>query len=217
MAAAGAGGAKLFVHASFAFVHALEHGATVQEPLRSLAQAILALEAEVLAGPLPACVVRLGYLYGPRSADLRAYRGAFRLGRPYWAGPADAPQYHLHQFDAVSALLAAARARSAGRTFHATDGHPLPFADLMDAFAHRVGRANPWHLPPWLGPVAGWLVREEHRQQVALAMPAAPPGPGIPGWVPKFANTRMGLDQVLAEWAREPGAVTRRSGAGRRT
>ncbi|MBK8325077.1 MAG: hypothetical protein IPL06_21035 [Betaproteobacteria bacterium] len=216
IAAAASEGATLFVHASFAFVHAQERGTVLPEPLRSLAQAILAREAEVLAGPVPACVVRLGYLYGPHSADLRAYRGAFRLGRPYWAGPPDAPQYHLHQLDAVSALLAAARARNAGRTFHATDGHPLPFAGMMDAFAHRVGRADPRHLPLWLAPVVGWLVREEHRQQVALPMPAGSLAPGIPGWAPKFANTRQGLDQVLADWASESGERGRKAGAGRR-
>ncbi len=107
MRSAQAGGAPMLVHASFAFVHAVERGASVKEPLRSSVEAILECEALALSGPLPACVVRLGYLYGPQSADLRAYRTAFRLGRPYWSGPRRARQYHLHQFDAASALLAA--------------------------------------------------------------------------------------------------------------
>jgi hypothetical protein len=81
MRSAQAGGAPMLVHASFAFVHAVEHGARLEEPLRSLVEAILKCEALALSGPVPACVVRLGYLYGPESADLRAYRTAFRTMR----------------------------------------------------------------------------------------------------------------------------------------
>jgi nucleoside-diphosphate-sugar epimerase len=101
---------------------------------------------------VPACVVRLGYLYGPESRDLRAYRTAFRLGRPYWSGPRKALQYHLHQFDAASALLAAARPRNAGKIFYATDGRAVSFTTLMDAFAHQVGRRTPLHLPMFSNP-----------------------------------------------------------------
>jgi nucleoside-diphosphate-sugar epimerase len=216
MSDARAAGASLFVHASFAFVHAVEQGVVVPEPLRSLARAILEREHEVLAGPVPACVVRLGYLYGPYSEDLRAYRGAFRLGRPYWAGPPASRQHHLHQADAVSALLAAARARQAGATFHATDGHPLSFLRLMDEFAQECGVKTPRHLPLWLGPVVGWVVREEHRQQVALAMPPGPPSPMVPAWRPKYPDFRLGLDQVVEAWAREERAKHRAVAVGHR-
>src|SRR5262249_49285834 len=119
--------ATLLVHASFAFVVRQPE----RDPLRSLAQTILECEAIALAAPRAACVVGLGYLYGPASRDLRAYRTAFRIGRPYWAGPSDALQYHLHHHDAVSALLAAAKTRNAGKTFYATDGKPLSFMQFM--------------------------------------------------------------------------------------
>lgn len=69
--------AQLLVHAGFAFICA----EPAKDPLRSLAQAMLECEQVALAGP-----VRLGYLYGPSSKDLHAYRSAFRIGRPYWAG-----------------------------------------------------------------------------------------------------------------------------------
>jgi hypothetical protein len=104
----------LLVHASFAFVQAVQDGAALEPPLRSCVEAILECEALVLSAGLPACIVRLGYLYGPHSADLRAYRTAFRLGRPYWSGR-QARQYHLHQLDAASALLAAAKSRLRAR------------------------------------------------------------------------------------------------------
>ncbi|MEO8124786.1 MAG: hypothetical protein ABI633_12120 [Burkholderiales bacterium] len=195
--AARAGDATFLVHASFAFVHAVERGAKLDDPLRSCVDTILECEALVLSCALPSCVVRLGYLYGPVSADLSAYRKAFRLGRPYWSGPADARQYHLHQFDAASALLAAARAPNAGKTCYATDGHAIAFEKFMDAFAHRVGRPCPMHLPLLSHLLARVIIREEHMQQTALAMPHQTPAPRVPGWEPKFPDYRAGLDQVV--------------------
>ena len=202
MRSAQASGARMLVQASFAFVHAVEHGATLKEPLRSSVDAILECEALAMSGPVPCCVVRLGYLYGPESADLRAYRTAFRLGRPYWSGPLKARQYHLHQFDAASALLAAARSRNAGRIFYATDGLTVSFMKLMDAFAHRVGRRTPLHLPLLSKPVAKLIVREEHMQQAALSMPPRAPTPRVPRWRPRFPDYRIGLDQVVEAWGK---------------
>jgi len=201
--AASATDAALFVHASFAFVRAVERGARLAEPLRSCVEAIRESEALVRAGPLPACILRLGYLYGPHSADLRAYRRAFALGRPYWSGDARARQYHLHQLDAAAALLAAARASNAGKTFYASDGHAVAFETFMDAFARRVGRARALHLPLRSRLLARVLIREEHMQQTALAMPDETLSPHVPGWRPKFADYRSGLDQVIQAWRDE--------------
>ena len=198
--AAGTAKASMLVHASFAFVRAIEGGARIGPPLQPCAEAILECEALVLASGLPACVVRLGYLYGPASADLRAYRTAFRLGRPYWSGKADALQDHIHQLDAAAALLAAGRARNAGKTCYATDGHPMAFEPFMDAFAQRVGRPRPLHLPLRSRLLARAIIREEHMQQTALAMPPGAPLPRLPGWRPLFADYRSGLDQTIETW-----------------
>ena len=205
--AARAAGATRFVHASFAFVHAVERGAMIDAPLRFCIDAILECEAQVLSGPLPASVVRLGYLYGPQSANLFAYRNAFRLGRPYWSGKSDARQYHIHQFDAASALLAAARTPAAGKVWYATDGRAVPFEQFMDAFAHRVGRATPLHLPALSRVLARAIIREEHMQQTALRMPPRSPSPRVPGWKPRYPDYRKGLDQVIGAWLDKP--VTR--------
>jgi nucleoside-diphosphate-sugar epimerase len=188
--------ASMLVHASFAFVL----GRPRADPLRSITETILECERLVLSGATPACVVRLGYLYGPESRDLRAYRKAFRIGRPYWAGPRDARQYHLHQYDAVSALLAAATPRNAGRILYATGGKPVPFMQFMDDFARRIGNPLPLHVPRIAAPVIRLIVREEHMQQVALAMPSRTPAPRVPGWTPAFADYRKGLDQVVEAW-----------------
>jgi len=174
----------MLVHASFAFVL----GRPQKDPLRSIAETILECEQLVLSGSVPACVVRLGYLYGPASRDLLAYRAAFRIGRPYWAGPRRALQYHLHQFDAVGALLAAAAVSVAGvigfvglmtphvlRLFVGSDHRRLLPASLLGGaifmvLADLVARTAmaPEELP--LGAVTAligapfflWLLRREH-------------------------------------------------------
>lgn len=188
--------ARILVHASFAFVA----GRPQKDPLRSLAETILECEQLALSGRVPACVVRLGYLYGPASGDLRAYRKAFRLGRPYWAGSRTARQFHLHQYDAVSALLAAAQRRNAGKVLYATDGRPVSFMQFMDDFARKVGRRVPLHVPIIAAPVMRLLVREEHMQQTALAMPARAPAPRVPEWMPVYSDYRAGLDQSIEAW-----------------
>ena len=197
---AGAANTAMFVHASFAFVRAVEGGPAIPQPLQSCVHAILECEAMVLAGPLPACVVRLGYLYGPESADLRAYRTAFQLCRPYWSGESGALQHHIHQWDAAAALRAAARPKNAGKTCYATDGHAVSFERFMDAFAHRVGRSRPLHLPLRSRLLARAIVAEEHMQQTALAMPTRAASPRVPGWRPRFVNHGSGLDQVIEAW-----------------
>jgi nucleoside-diphosphate-sugar epimerase len=189
--------AGFLVHASFAFVL----GGPREDPLRSLAATILECERLVLGSSKRACVVRLGYLYGPESRDLAAYRAAFRISRPYWAGSASARQYHLHLHDAVEALVAAAKPRNAGRILYATGGKPVPFGQFMDDFARRIGNPLPLHVPRIATPVIRLIVREEHIQQAALAMPRRTPAPQVPGWKPAFADYRKGLDQVVAAWS----------------
>ncbi len=189
-------GADLLVHASCSFIRV----EPPLDPLRSIAQTIAECEHMVLARSAPACVVRLGYLYGPTSQDLLAYRGAFKLGRPYWAGPRESLQDHLHHDDAISALLAAARPELAGQTLHASDGSPLSFMQFMDDFARRIGRSCPLHVPRLASPLIRMVVHEEHMQQTALSMPASAPQPMVPDWQARYTDYRDGLDQVIASW-----------------
>lgn len=189
--------AGLLVHASMAFVCT----EPARDPLHSLAQVVLECEQMVLSGPTPALVVRLGYLYGPTSQDLRAYRTAFKLGRPYWAGPRDAGQFHLHHDDAASALREAAQPKHAGKTLYASAGPAVPFMRFMDHFARGLGTRCPLHVPRITAPVMQLIVRKEHMQQTALAMPTSPLGPQVPGWTPAVTDYRKGLDDIIAAYA----------------
>ena len=95
-----------------------------------------------------------------------------------------------------------------GKTCYSTDGHATAFEEFMDAFAHRIGRPNPMHLPLLSPLLARLIIREEHMQRIALAMPHRAPAPRVPGWEPRFPDYRAGFDQVVAA---VPGAAGKTS------
>ena len=187
------------VHASYAFLAGAEAGGTVGGWLEHVIDAALEAERLVLGSDRSACVIRLGYLYGPDSVDLRAYRRAFHLGRPYWAGPRANLQHFLQISDAARALLIAAATRPAERVLYATDGTAVSFADFMDEFAHRVGRSHPLHLPRVTRPLVHAVVRESHQQMVDLAQPRDLT-PKLSGFTPDHPDYRGGIDDVIEAW-----------------
>ena len=192
-------GAAFLVHASYAFLQAVDAGGGVGDRMAPIVEAAREAESMVLDGATPACVVRLGYLYGPEWRDLRAYRTAFRLGRPYWSGPRRNLQHLLFSEDAARALVTAAQRRSSGRVTYATDGTPTSFADFMDDFARIVGRSRPLHLPGTSRLLVRAVVREPHMQMVDIAA-TGPATPRLPGWRPRVTDYRIGLAEVVAAW-----------------
>ncbi|MDQ6846824.1 MAG: hypothetical protein M3019_04470 [Candidatus Dormibacteraeota bacterium] len=191
--------AAFLVHASYAFLEGAEGGAKVGDRMRPVVDAAQQAESLVLDSGLRACVVRLGYLYGPEWHDLRGYRRAFRLSRPYWAGPRRNLQHHVYGDDAARALLTAAQRRSSGRLTYASDGTPASFCDFMDHFARLVGRSRPLHLPGASRPFVQLVVREPHMQMVEMAA-TGPAAPQLPGWRPHFPSYRDGLAEVIEAW-----------------
>jgi len=196
-----AAGADFVVHAGYLFTAAALPADGGAAHLRILARAAQEAEDMVLRGRVPACVVRLGYLYGPDSRDLRAYRRAFRLGRPYWAGSASVLQHHLHTDDAARALLAAARGRSAGAILAVADDMPVSFATFMDHFAHLAGNPLPLHIPALVRPLTRVLIAEEHVEMVDLASADAPARPRPRGFRPLYPDYVAGLRAVFDAWS----------------
>lgn len=199
LAAAGRDRAAFLVHASYAFLQGAESGASAGPRMALIIEAAREAERLVLDSATPACVVRLGYLYGPEWRDLRAYRTAFRLGRPYWAGPRRNLQHHLFGDDAARALVTAAQRRSSGRVTYATDGTPTSFAEFMDDFARLVGRSRPLHLPGASRLLVRAVVRETHMEMVEMAA-TGPATPQLPGWRPRIPDHGAGLAEVVAAW-----------------
>ncbi len=192
--------ADFVVHAGFHFAGARDAGLEVADSLAATVEGALAAEQVVLQARRPACVVRLGYLYGPGSRSLRAYRRAFRIGRPYWAGPARVRQRFLHTHDAARALLAAARG-VAGSVTVAADDQPATFAAFMDHFARLVGNPLPLHIPGVLAPVSHLVIAQEHMDMVRLATARIPDRPRPRGFTPRFPAYRGGLREVVHAWS----------------
>lgn len=189
----------LIIHASYAFLRAVESGATPGPRLQPIVEAALEAEQMVLADPRPSCVIRVGYLYGPGSSDLKLYRLAFWMGRPYWAGPRKALHDHVHHADAARALLQAAARPPKSRVTYATDGHPASFQSFMDDFARRVGNRVPLHIPRIGRAFAHVVVAEEHMQAVELGV-RGDAGPQVPGFIPAFPDYGAGLADLLRAW-----------------
>ncbi len=195
-----AAGVDFVVHASYLFLGVPPSEGVPGLRLRIVADAAREAEDMVLRGRVPSCVVRLGYRYGPESRDLRLYRRAFRIGRPYWAGPPSVLQHHLHTDDAAAALLAAARQRPSGKTLGAADDVPVSFATFMDHFARLAGNPLPLHIPGLLRPLTRVLIAEEHVQMVDLQSADADDRPRPRGFAPAYADYEAGLRQVIDAW-----------------
>ncbi|MBV9099746.1 MAG: hypothetical protein JOZ46_08920 [Candidatus Dormibacteraeota bacterium] len=195
--------AAFLVHASYLFVGADEAGLEPGATLRPIIDATLEAERTVLDGPTPACVVRLGYLYGPASRSLRAYRRAFRLGRPYWAGPKSVRQRFLHSHDAADALLAAAAQRPVGRVLAAADNQPVSFATFMDDFARLVGNPLPLHLPAISAPLSRIIIAKEHMQACELRTSGIDAHRRPKSFAPRYASYRSGLRGIIDTWSSE--------------
>ena len=181
-------GPDLVVHASYAFLAAIEAGAVPGDRLAPLSEAAAQAERIVLASDRPACVLRLGYLYGPGFDDLKAYRLAFRLARPYWAGPARNLQVHLHADDAATALLQAAQEPPADIAY-AGDERPASFRAFMDHFARLVGNPLPQHLPRISRILSHLVIAEEHMQMVEIGVRDRPSAM-LPGFRPRYRDYR---------------------------
>ncbi len=186
----------MLVHASYAFLRAVEAGEALGRKLAPIVDAALEMEELVRIDPRPSTIVRLGFLYGPEFNDLSLYRLAFRIGRPYWAGPSKALHDHLHSADAAAALVAAANGRPTTRAVYATDGHPVSFQRFMDHFARKVGNPLPLHIPGISRLPAQIVVAEEHMEMVELGVHGAA-APVVEGFRPLFGDYRRGIADVL--------------------
>ena len=71
---------------------------------------------------------------------------------------------------------------------------------MSGAWARGVGRRVPLHVPLIAEPLMKLIVRKEHVQQTALAMPVDLPAPTVPRWTPQWTDHPAALQAIIASW-----------------
>jgi nucleoside-diphosphate-sugar epimerase len=190
------GGAKFLVATSYAFVYGDTHGHEVTETDKPqtnghpLLKAVLKAEKAALNSGVPACVLRLGYLYGAHMDQIQDVTLALRQGRPVPAGSGLAN--YLYDDDAAEAIRRAVEAQPAGEIINVTDGHPVTSAQFLAALASAMGIRAPGALPGFLnGLMSGSPLKDffglSSRVSIARAQQ-------VLGWSPRYT-----LDAGLAD------------------
>lgn len=200
--AAASAGVKYLVHTSYAFVAGDTGGATVDETTKpntgdnALLKATRRAENAALNGGVPACVLRMGFLYGPESESLTTLSDALRQGRPIVAGAGLANW--VHTADAAEAVRRVVEAQPNGEIFNIVDGHPASAADFVAAFAAALGIEAPGNPPTFARRL---LISQTQSDLMALStqVSAAKAAEKL-GWTAQYKGIRAGLDQTLMMW-----------------
>lgn len=206
-AARAAPGAFL-VHLSYAFLYGDAPDATESDPLvvpgnAPTFQVAVQAEKVIQQSGVPACVLRLGYLYGPQIEDMAEYAEALRHRQAYYAGPERGLANWLHIEDAARALILVAARRPAGTVYNITDGQPVGMRTFIEEFARQIGARHPRRTPLWAALLLRSKIRPEQVTLLALAATVRSAAfRSAFNWKPRYADYLAGLEQtarVLAE------------------
>ena len=200
---------KLLVHPSYAFLYGNVKDATEDTALNApdndpIFRSAIEVEEQITKSNLPYCLLRMGFLYGPQSEDLKKYETSFKLKRPYYAGPEDNLANFLHYEDAAKALVLVVEQQPVGETFNVVDGTPTPFANFIDTYAMKLGYSQPAHIPLFTAPVAKVIIKEP--QMEILDLSTTVKGDRISqqlNWSPTYNSYQEGLEQTLRVWQQQ--------------
>lgn len=184
-------GVEFIVHTSYAFAGG------ESEAAGSLLQSARRAERAALRSSIPACVLRLGYLYGAQSPELVTMRDTLKLGRMMSPG-SDVPAGWVYDSDAARALVLALQLRPAGSTLTIVDDHPVSPASFIGYFAETQGLGVPGRIP-------GFAARffSSKTQMALMDIPFSATNAEARttlGWQPRYTDTRAGIDEMLLTW-----------------
>jgi nucleoside-diphosphate-sugar epimerase len=197
---------RLFVHTSYAFLYGNANNATEDTPLSVPSEdpiflAAIQAEKAIANSSLPACVLRLGYLYGPQSEDLKKYEFSFKLRRPYFAGAEEKLMNFLHYSDAAKAISAIVERQPVGEVFNIVDGTPTAFANFIDSYALKLGYSKPSHIPLWTAPLARLIIQLQQMELLDISTRISNEKINQRlGWSPQYKDYKEGLKQTINTW-----------------
>ena len=200
---------KLLVHPSYAFLYGNVKDATEDTALNapdndSIFRSAIEVEEQITKSNFPYCLLRMGFLYGPQSEDLKKYETSFKLKRPYYAGPEDNLANFLHYEDAAKALVLVVEQQPVGETFNVVDGTPTPFANFIDTYAMKLGYSKPAHIPLFTAPVAKVIIKEPQMEILDLSTTVNCDRISQQlNWSPTYNSYQEGLEQTLRVWQQQ--------------
>ncbi len=189
---------KFIIHTSYAFA------GESSEPLAAFLSAVKAGEQAILHGSIPACVLRLGFIYGAQSPELTSVYDLLMAARPLDVGNAHSHACWIAAADAASAIAAVVTVRPAGAVLNIVDDQAASPAAFLTYFAQSQGLSVPRPAPRF----AVWA--QPKPEQVAL-MSLSPHATNAEakeklGWQPRFADFHQGIDDALLSWRTASGA-----------
>lgn len=205
LAAAEMAGVASMVYAGCAFLYGDQGGEWITEDAslaeQPLFSAALAAEDAVRQSPLPTCILRAGFVYGPAEPQMQALGEALRRGRSVYVGREDAFHNWVHLADLAQAVVLAAEQTTADAIFNVTDDQPAPAAALVDHLAANLGLPPAARMAdrPLLSPVSDFqraLLSASARVQNVRVKSAL-------GWAPRYPTYQTGLENTLLVWRAE--------------
>ena len=199
---------KLLVHTSYAFLYGNAQDATENTTLTApsndpIFQSAIEAEKQIANGNIPCCLLRMGFLYGPQSEDLKKYETSFKLHRPYYAGPEDNLANFLHYEDAAKALVLVVEQQPT-KEFNVVDGTPTPFANFIDTYAMKLGYSQPGHIPLFTAPVAKVIIKEPQTEILDLSTTVNSDRIRQQlNWSPSYGSYHEGLEQTISVWQQQ--------------
>lgn len=152
------------------------------EPHRFSGRILLEAEQQLLDGPFPATVLRLGGIYGPgRTRLLRSVRDGRITLRP------DDERHmtnRIHRDDAAAALQHVLGLEDPADVYLCVDDEPTPYAEVVRWLAERLGAPDPPVDRDAPGRRAGSKRCSNRRLRAS-------------GWAPTYPSFRDGYDAIL--------------------
>lgn len=200
---------KLLVHTSYTFLYGNAEDATEETSLDAPNEdpifiSAIEVEKQIIDSSVPHCLLRMGFLYGPQSEDLKKYETSFKLHRPYYAGPEDNLVNFLHYEDAAKALVLVVEQQPVGEIFNVVDGTPTTFANFIDTYALKLGYSQPAHIPLFTAPVAKVIIKKPQMEILDLSTTVnSDRAREQLDWSPQYSSYTEGLEQTLAVWQQQ--------------
>lgn len=156
-----------------------------------------------------AAVIRLGMVYGaavgPMGGTITRLLDGLAASEPLEAVERLTGRWSLVHIDDVTALFRAVveAGDEASGVFHATDGEPLPAAEVLALARDALSRIGA--LPQASAASAMQDIQGEHLGRLALDVAVVPARALALGWRPGVRSFREGALQTAAEWCTERG------------